>query len=107
MIEEVTAAGTINNTSAASAGNDVNDYMNGSAIGGILGYSTSTFTSLDTCTSNVNITSRTYSDNKKDIAIGGILGAGYTNISKKLENRGTITVTGNSLNIYVAGIFFQ
>ena len=103
-IENVTSAGIIANIGAASSGNDNNDYMNGSAIGGIVGYSASTFTSLDTCLSAVNITSGTYTSNSKDIAIGGILGAGYTDVSKYLENRGTINVTGNSSNLYVAGI---
>ncbi len=103
-LSNVTAAGNITNNSGASSGIDKPDYMNGSAIGGILGYATSTLASLNTCLSTINITSYTYTNTNKDIAIGGILGAGYTDISSNLENRGSITVTGNSANLYVAGI---
>lgn len=104
IIKNVTSAGSITNTRAASAGSEVNEFMSGSTIGGIAGYATSTLASFDTCTSAVDITAGTYQTNNNDIAIGGILGAGYTNESKKLENRGTITVNGNSYNLYVAGI---
>lgn len=103
-IKNVTSSGEINNESGTYVQSPISGYMNGSAIGGILGYSSSTMTSLNKCLSNTSITSSSFNSNSSDISIGGILGAGYTKTSQKLENIANINVTGSSKNIYVSGI---
>ena len=122
VIRNSSAAGSMDLQKVTSSMPGSDGYMNGIAIGGIVGYVEASLGHLNTCTSAVDITcglgtATTY-------AIGGIVGAGYTtnysydvannNTTVKvtdrtanLENDGTITVSGDKItydNLYVAGV---
>nr|MCR5349722.1 hypothetical protein [Acholeplasmatales bacterium] len=122
VIRNSSAAGSMVMEEVSTTMPSRDGYMNGIAIGGIVGYVEASLGHLNTCTSAVDITCEL--GTATTYAIGGIVGAGYTtnysydvtnnNTTVKvtdktanLENDGTITVSEGTItysNLYVAGV---
>ena len=85
----------------------ITGYPNGIAIGGAIGYVNDSYANLNTILTSMTITAPTYSSsNSIDVALGGVVGVGYTAIVNGLQNKGDITATGSYYgNLYVAGVF--
>ena len=106
-ISKSTASGNITGTSSNTySSSAISGFVNGSAIGGAVGYINDSYSNMNEVLTSVSITAPTYSSsNSLDMALGGVIGAGYTNVVTKLQNKGNITVSGNYYgNLYVAGV---
>ncbi len=116
-VSNVTTAGSMTFNATSHTIPSTSSYMQGIAIGGVVGYIESSSGALYTCLNAMNITCHT--GTSTDYAIGGVIGAGYTmNYGKdsndnvirtsQLENVGSITACNSTYNtystLYVAGI---
>ena len=106
-VVNLTTSGSITGTSSQIfTPESISGYMNGIAIAGAIGYMNDSYPSIDTILASVTITAPTYSSsNNIEAAIGGVIGAGYTNKAVSLQNKGNITINGNYYKaLYTAGV---
>ncbi len=106
-IENTISTGLIEATSSNIFTNSqISGYMDGVAIGGIVGYSNDSYANFNVLLSTTNIVAPVYaSSNTIDVAIGGVIGAGYTQNASSLANKGNITVSGKNYgSLYVSGV---
>ncbi len=87
--------------------NSTAGYMNGIAVGGVVGYLESSSGNISELLSSIDMSLELGSS--KTYAIGGVIGAGYTTICEKLENIGNINIGSASSDIvydklYVSGV---
>ena len=107
-ISNVTSAGSFNlSVDSSYVSTTSSAYLNGIAIGGVVGYIDESLANLDTLLSGVNINANLGSN--KSYAIGGVVGAGYTRICQKLENVGNVNIGSSTTaltysNLYLSGI---
>ena len=103
-----TAAGTFALTADTTYPTNGNSsYMGGVAVGGAIGYVESSLGDIDTVLSGVTINANLGSSTT--YAVGGVIGAAYTRVCKKLENVGDVTVGSTSSttaysNLYLSGV---
>ncbi|MGM9969087.1 MAG: hypothetical protein ACI35S_01685 [Anaeroplasma sp.] len=100
-ITNSTSAGLITISGDTSSVNSIIDYMEGCSVGGSVGYISSTTGNVNTVLNALNIS---VVGPNSDLAVGGIVGAGYTNDFQRLENKGTITVNSAKGSLFVSGI---
>lgn len=106
-----TVSGSINagNNQTAYTSLIESGYVPGNCLGGVVGFTTYTAGDLNKVLSAVNLTATTFSSSSTLYQhIGGVVGAGYTQVAVDLTNKGSITIGSSSNNnigrVYAAGV---
>lgn len=99
-------AGIIDSSIASSFSNTASGYIDGIALGGVIGYTEASALRIKDVLSKMNLTSSIYTNVVTNYYIGGIVGCGYFNEVNGLFYKGTITNSfSNSFNsVYCAGV---
>lgn len=81
-----------------------NTYAQGVSVGGVVGFSENTYSSLSQVLNAMNVTIN--ANTAHDYSVAGILGGGYVTNTNKLENKGSITVASasNYTSLYTSGV---
>ncbi len=101
-VSNITASGSIN-LACKNSYTQSTTYAQGTSIGGLVGFSENTYSSVSNALNAMNITATLSTAN--NYSISGIVGGGYFTSTSKLENKGSITITSTShSNLYVSGV---
>ncbi len=81
-----------------------NTYAQGVSVGGVVGFSENTYSSLSQVLNAMNVSINANTNHNYSVA--GILGGGYVTNTNKLENKGSITVASasNYTSLYTSGV---
>ncbi len=81
-----------------------NTYAQGVSVGGVVGFSENTYSSLSQVLNAMNVSIN--ANTNHDYSVAGILGGGYVTNTNKLENKGSITVASasNYTSLYTSGV---
>lgn len=81
-----------------------NTYAQGVSVGGVVGFSENTYSSLSQVLNAMNVSIN--ASTAHDYSVAGILGGGYVTNTNKLENKGSITVSNasNYTSLYTSGV---
>ncbi len=101
-------AGEGHSTDKSTIYTNTSGFIEGNALGGILGFSDGTFCNLDTLLNGATVTVGKFASSTNIYqSVGGVVGAAYTNNCKNLENKGNIIAgssTDNNIGrVYTAG----